>query len=115
MSDAPALAADFAPATEADWRALVAKTLGDAPFESLRKVTVEGLAIEPLYLQAPRPAIAPRALDPDRHWQIRTLTGHPDAARANAEVLRDLAGNAASAIIRIDPTGKAGVAVGVGG
>ena len=112
MSDAPALAADFTPATEADWRALVAKTLGDTPFESLRKVTIEGLPIEPLYLQAPRPAITPRAVDPDRHWQIRTFTAHPDAARANAEVLRDLEGNAASAIVRIDPTGEAGVAVG---
>ena len=112
MSDAPALAADFAPATEADWRAMVAKTLGDAPFASLEKVTAEGLAIAPLYPQAPQPAIAPRALDPDRHWQVRTLTAHPDAARANTELLRDLEGNAASAIIRIDPTGKAGVAVG---
>ena len=35
MSDTSLLAPDFAPATEADWRALVAKTLGEAPFESL--------------------------------------------------------------------------------
>ena len=112
MSDTSALAADFAPASEADWRALVAKTLGDAPFESLEKATVEGLPIAPLYPQAPAAAIAPRALDPDRHWEIRTLTSHPDTARANTEVLRDLEGAAASAIVRIDPTGKAGVAVG---
>lgn len=112
MSDAPALAADFPPSTEADWRALVAKTLGEAPFESLEKATVEGLPIEPLYAQATRPAIAPRTLDPDRHWDIRTLVAHPDPARANSEVLRDLEGNAASVIVRIDPSGRAGVAVG---
>jgi methylmalonyl-CoA mutase len=115
MSDAHAKAAHFAPVTEADWRALVAKTLGEAPFSSLEKVTVEGLPIEPLYAPAAQPAIAPRPLDPDRHWEIRTLTAHPDAARANAEVLRDLEGNAASVIVRIDPTGRAGVAVGSAG
>jgi len=116
MSDAsvlaPKLVGDFTPAAEADWRALVAKTLGEAPFASLEKTTVEGLAIEPLYAQATAPAITPRALDPDRHWEIRTLVAHPDIARANAEVLRDLEGAAASVIVRIDPAGKTGVAVG---
>ncbi len=52
MSDAsllaPKLVGDFAPATEADWRALVAKTLGETPFDSLQKATVEGLPIAPL-------------------------------------------------------------------
>ena len=119
MSDASLLAAkfvgDFAPATEADWRALVAKTLGEAPFESLEKATVEGLPIAPLYAQAAAPAITPRALDAQRPWDLRTLIAHPDAARANSEVLRDLEGGAASAIVRIDPTGKAGVAVGSAG
>jgi methylmalonyl-CoA mutase len=119
MSDAstlvPRLVGDFAPATEADWRALVAKTLGEAPFETLEKTTVEGLPIAPLYAPAPAPAIPPRALDADRPWDIRTLTAHPDAARANSEVLRDLEGGAASVIVRIDPTGEAGVAVGSAG
>ena len=35
MADDLRLAADFQPATEADWRALVDKTLGEKPFESL--------------------------------------------------------------------------------
>ncbi len=112
MLQATALAADFVPATEADWRALVARTLGEAPFSSLEKATAEGLPIEPLYPQAARPAIGPRTLDRDRPWEIRTLTAHPDAARANGEVLRDLGGAAASVIVRIDPAGKVGVAVG---
>ncbi len=115
MADAPALNPEFAPASDADWRALVAKTLGEAPFESLRKTTVEGLDIEPLYVSAARPAAPARAVDADRQWDVRTLTAHPDAARANAEVLRDLQGGAASVVVRIDPTGKAGVAVGSGG
>jgi len=115
MSDTSLLAPDFAPATEADWRALVAKTLGEAPFESLEKATLEGLPIAPLYAQATAPAITPRAVDADRPWDLRTLVAHPDAARANSEVLRDLEGGAASAIVRIDPTGKTGVAVGSAG
>lgn len=119
MSDAsllpPKLVGDFAPATEADWRALVAKTLGEAPFDSLEKVTVEGLPIAPLYAPAATPAIAPRALDPDRPWDLRTLARHPDVARANSDILRDLEGGAASTIVRIDPTGKSGVAIGSAG
>jgi methylmalonyl-CoA mutase len=116
MADAPALtqslSGDFAPATEADWRALVDKTLGEAPFSSLEKTTVEGLVIEPLYAPAAQPQAPARAVPPDRAWEVATLTAHPDAARANAEILADLRGGAASAVIRIDPTGKAGVAVG---
>ncbi|MGH6965859.1 MAG: methylmalonyl-CoA mutase family protein [Phenylobacterium sp.] len=116
MSDASLLPSklvgDFPPATEADWRALVAKTLGETPFDSLEKVTVEGLAIEPLYAPAAAPAIAPRASDGDRPWDLRTLTAHPDVVRANSEILRDLEGGAASALVRIDPTGRTGVAIG---
>jgi methylmalonyl-CoA mutase len=112
MADAISLAADFSPATEAEWRTLVDKTLGEAPFESLRKATAEGLAIQPLYGQAPQPAAAARAIDPERPWEIATLTAHPDAARANSEILRDLDGGSAGAVVRIDPTGVTGVAVG---
>jgi methylmalonyl-CoA mutase len=115
-SDAPldvtTLAHDFPPATEADWRALVDKTLGEAPFSSLEKTTVEGLPIEPLYAPAPRPAAPARAVPADRAWEVATLTAHPDPARANAELLADLRGGSAAAVLRIDPTGKAGVAMG---
>jgi methylmalonyl-CoA mutase len=109
---APNLASDFSPATEADWRALVDKTLGEAPFSSLEKTTAEGLPIEPLYAPAPRPGAPTRAAPADRAWEVAALTAHPDPARANAEILADLRGGAAAAVIRIDPTGKAGVAVG---
>jgi methylmalonyl-CoA mutase len=106
------LASDFPAATEDAWRALVAKTLGDAPFESLQKTTVEGLPIAPLYPSAAAAAFPTRPFDAERAWDLRTLTAHPDPARANAELLADLEGGAASAVVRIDPTGRTGVAVG---
>jgi methylmalonyl-CoA mutase len=116
MADAPALApdllGDFAPATAADWRALVDKTLGEAPFASLEKLTVEGLPIAPLYAPTPTPTAPARAVAAERPWEVATLTAHPDPARANAEILADLRGGAAGAVVRIDPAGKAGVAVG---
>ena len=113
MSDARILDPGITPAGEDAWRALVAKTLGEKPFESLLKQTAEGLPIQPLYAQAPQgPAFPPRPFDAERPWDVRTLTAHPDPARANAELLADLEGGAASVTVRIDPTGQAGVAVG---
>ncbi|WP_372786433.1 methylmalonyl-CoA mutase family protein [Phenylobacterium sp.] len=116
MADAPALApsltGDFPAVTEADWRALVDKTLGEAPFASLEKTTVEGLPIAPLYAPAPEPLAPARAVPADRAWELATLTAHPDPARANAEILADLRGGAAAAVLRVDPAGKTGVAIG---
>jgi methylmalonyl-CoA mutase len=106
------LASDFPTATEDAWRALVAKTLGEASFETLRKTTVEGLPIEPLYPSVEAAAFPTRPYDEARAWDLRTLTAHPDPARANAEILADLDGGAASAVVRLDPTGRTGVAVG---
>lgn len=107
------LAVPFPPATRDAWRALVEKTLKDQPFESLEKATVEGLKVEPLYEAAEAPAPFPlRPFDDERAWDIRTLTAHPDPRAANAEILKDLEGNAASVIVKIDPAGRMGVAVG---
>lgn len=102
------------PDASAAWRALVAKTLGDSPFESLRRSTVEGLAIEPLYIpgEAPAAGFAPRPFDAERPWEVATLCAHPEPGRANAEILADLQGGAAAAVLRIDPTGRRGAAVG---
>ncbi|MET0272439.1 MAG: methylmalonyl-CoA mutase family protein [Phenylobacterium sp.] len=115
MADARLLTHDFPPATPDAWRALVAKTLGEAPFASLEKATAEGLVIAPLYPPGALPGAQPfpaRPFDADRHWDLRTLTAHPDAATANRELMTDLEGGAASVIVRIDPTGERGVAVG---
>jgi methylmalonyl-CoA mutase len=115
MADVKSLSADFAPATAESWRALVEKTLKDKPFSSLERTTAEGLPIAPLYPPGDLPgeqAFPLRPFDAARPWDLRTLTAHPDAARANAEILADLDGGAASATLRIDPTGQAGVAIG---
>lgn len=113
MADTSLLDPGFTPASEDAWRVLVAKTLGDKPFESLRKATVEGLPVEPLYVRAETAAsFPPRPFDPERPWDIRTLSAHPDPARANAELLADLEGGAASVALRIDPAGSTGVAIG---
>jgi methylmalonyl-CoA mutase len=115
MADASLLAADFEPATAEAWRALVAKTLGDQPFASLEKTSAEGLPIAPLYAPGDLPAAQPvptRPFDAERPWDLRALTAHPDASEANREILADLQGGAASAVVRLDPTGRDGVAVG---
>lgn len=115
MADASLLAADFPAATPEQWRALVAKTLGDQPFASLEKATAEGLPIAPLYAPGDAPAAAAaftRPFDAERPWDLRTLAATPDAAEANRDILADLQGGGASATVRIDPTGRAGVAVG---
>ncbi|MDB5466093.1 MAG: mutA [Phenylobacterium sp.] len=115
MVDASLLASDFPPATAEGWRALVAKTLAEAPFASLEKATVEGLPIAPLYAPGELPgeqAFPTRPFDADRYWDVRALTAHPEPGRANAEILADLRGGAASVVVRLDPTGERGVAVG---
>ena len=70
------------------------------------------MPIAPLYAPAARPAAPPRPVPADRAWEVATLTAHPDPARANAEILADLRGGAAAVTLRIDPAGKAGVAIG---
>lgn len=105
-------AVEFPPASAEDWRALVLKTLGDKPPESLTTTTADGLTIAPLYGASGGGAVPTRPFDPDRAWDLRTATRHPDPARANADILADLEGGAASVLISLDPTAQAGVAVG---
>jgi methylmalonyl-CoA mutase len=83
------LAADFAPATEDDWRKLVDGVLKGAPFEKLVGKTYDGIRIDPIYTRAKgAPAIAGRAAAAP--WQIMQRIDHPDAAQANAQALHDL-------------------------
>jgi methylmalonyl-CoA mutase len=115
MADVKSLSADFPPATAESWRALVAKTLGEKPFSTLEKTTAEGLPIAPLYPPGDLPgeqAFPTRPFDVARAWDVRVLSAHPDPARANTEIRGDLEGGAASVVLRIDPTGETGVAIG---
>lgn len=100
MADTSVLDPGFPPAGEDAWRALVAKTLGEKPFDSLIKTTVEGLAIAPLYAASEAAsAFPPRPFRTDRPWDVRTISAHPDPARLNADLLADLNGGAASVIV----------------
>ena len=99
-------------ASATDWRKLVEKTLKDAPFDSLRRRTVEGLPIEPLYGSRAAAGFPLRALDAERPWDIRTPVRRADLPGARSEILTDLEGGAASVVITLDPSGQAGIAVG---
>jgi methylmalonyl-CoA mutase len=90
------LAADFAPATQDDWRKLVDGVLKGAPFEKLVSKTYDGIRIDPIYSRAKGAApIAGRAAAAP--WQIMQRIDHPDAAQANAQALHDL-GNGATGL-----------------
>ncbi len=106
-------AIDSAP-TYQDWRALVEKTLKGEPIESLNRATAEGLPIAPLYdaEQGPHAHFLGRPIDADRPWDLRVGVSHPDPGLANRDLLKDLEGGAASAVIAIDPSGVKGVAIG---
>lgn len=120
------LAADFPAADEAAWLALVDKALKGAPFERLISKTYDGIAIQPLYKEALHPtakdpAGAPgffpftRGALPVRDinlpWDIRQAVRHPDPAEANKQILEDLGGGVSSILLKLDPSGKAGVLV----
>jgi methylmalonyl-CoA mutase len=121
MDDAPIpqdtmrLAEDFAPASREAWLKLVEKTIDGGDFaERLVGRTVDGLEIQPLYTPADAVGVAaPLPVhDAERPWDIRAITAYPDPARANADLLAELEGGANSVLLRIDPTGADGVAIG---
>jgi methylmalonyl-CoA mutase len=87
MTDAPALAADFPPATREDWLKLVRAALKDRPLERLTTRTYDGIPVEPLYERAVEAhPIATRR----RPWAVQARIDHPDPAAANAEALHEL-------------------------
>src|SRR5215217_2432797 len=92
-TDELTFAAEFPQATYEDWRKLVDGVLKGAPFEKLVGKTYDGLNIEPIYRRATNAGpIAGRAAAAP--WQIMQRIDHPDAARANAQALHDLANGA---------------------
>ena len=109
------LAEDFPAPNRAEWLALVEKTLKGGKLEDLVSRTADGLAVKPLYGPDDAPGATVRDLrahDAERPWDVRMATAHAAPAQANAEVLKDLEGGAASVLVKIDPTGHDGVAVG---
>src|SRR5215472_1318331 len=83
------LAADFAAATQDDWRKLVDGVLKGASFERLVGKTYDDLKIAPIYSRAKGVApIAGRAAA--MPWRIMQRIDQPDPERANAIALHEL-------------------------
>ena len=99
MTDEIALAAEFPPTTEAEWRRLAETALKGAAFDTrLVGRTYDGLRIEPLY---PRAAgakpIAGRV--PGSAWALMQRVDHPDPAAANTQALQDLENGATGLVL----------------
>ena len=77
-------------AGESHWRALIAKALRGAPFESLTSLTEDGQTIQPLYARA-RPA---GPADMPGRWRVMARVDHPDAEQACEQARDDLANGA---------------------
>ncbi|MBT3071577.1 methylmalonyl-CoA mutase [Rhodomicrobium sp. Az07] len=83
-----ALAKEFPPASEADWRAIVDKALKGAPFRVLENQLYEGFATSPLYTGA--------ATSAARHGQRGWLVVQPVAGASLADAERQLADDLAN-------------------
>jgi len=86
----------------ADWRVEAEKALKGRPVEGLVHLDADHLTRRPLYgrANATDAVFAPRASDADgRAWDLRTLVEGDDPDTANAAVLADLEGGAASVIL----------------
>ena len=112
LADTISLADRFPVPSHEAWIALVEKTLKGGSADVLKSFTRDGLTVEGLYREGPKSPVRPGLRDPLRPWDIRTNIRHPDPARANTDLLADLEGGAASVLIKIDPKGRSGVAVG---
>jgi methylmalonyl-CoA mutase len=109
------------PADEAAWRALVAQGLKGAKWDRLVGKTSDGIALEPLYRETDVatskdtsgfPGAAPFVRGARQGaWLIRQAYAHPDAQKANAAILSDLAGGVGAIELVIDPKGEHGVAI----
>jgi methylmalonyl-CoA mutase len=90
MNDKLALATEFPPTSEAQWRKLVEAALKGASFDKrLVTQTYDGLRVEPLY---PRAAGAKPVAGrlPGTPWALMQRIDHPDPAAANKQALEDL-------------------------
>ncbi|MEZ5844657.1 MAG: methylmalonyl-CoA mutase family protein [Hyphomicrobiaceae bacterium] len=95
MTDSPlTLAADFPPADEPRWRALVDAALKGADFERrLVARTADGIPVRPVYRRAEGAgrAVPGRGATP---WRIAQRVDHPDPVAASALAIADLEGGA---------------------
>jgi methylmalonyl-CoA mutase len=93
-----AFAALFPVTTHDDWRLAVDSVLKGAAFETLQRVTYDGITINPLYPRVEsHPIIGRAAGEP---WSISQLVDMQDA---NNQVLEDLEGGATALTLQITP------------
>ena len=103
------LAKGFPAPSRAAWLAQAEQTLKGAPLGVLTRRSLEGTPIEVLYEAARTP---PSPAKPRADWDIRSLVREPGVDGANQAALGELAGGATSVLLRLDPTGTDGIAVG---
>ena len=105
------LAADFDPATDDAWRALVEKALGGKSFEKvMQSHSYDGVAIDALYTQK---NAAVRGIPEVREGEWGLIVPHwnPDAAATNAAILDDLTHGATGVALRLQAGAFPGVSV----
>ncbi|MGY6660805.1 MAG: methylmalonyl-CoA mutase family protein [Glycocaulis sp.] len=117
------LADGFAPATPDAWEALAVKALAGKPVDSLVRRTRDDVARGPLF--APHNAAAPdaalpgtppfargRVLARDAYlpWAMRQAHDTAAPREANTAILADLVGGASEITLKIDPSGRSGIA-----
>jgi len=92
MTSPSLLAGGFAPSTEADWRALVARAGGRSP-EDLASRSDDGIAVGPIYGRAADGHVVP-ARPPGERWRIVQRLSARDAASAGRQCGEAIAGGA---------------------
>ncbi len=91
------LAAEFPGLTRADWLKRVDAVLKGASFEEkLVRSTADGIRLEALHGQIAGPRAARAHQTP---WTLLQRVDHPDAAKANAQALDDLANGATGLVL----------------
>ena len=91
------LAAEFPGLTRADWLKRVDAVLKGASFEEkLVRSTADGIRLEALHGQIVGPRAARAHQTP---WTLLQRVDHPDAAKANAQALDDLANGATGLVL----------------
>ena len=111
---------DFPRSDHQTWLELVQQTLSKSALKKLKSTTYDGLEVQPLYSmqnsQGIGEGLTPRKAKKPIHianlaWDIECISTHPDAYKANQEILEDLEKGATSIGIKIDPAGENGTRI----
>ncbi|HUR43108.1 MAG TPA: methylmalonyl-CoA mutase family protein, partial [Aestuariivirga sp.] len=90
MSEFP-FSADFSTADREEWLRRVQAVSKGADFETALVGNVDGIRVEPLYGRIVGAPVGRERIAP---WTVHARVDHPDAAKANAQALEDLANGA---------------------